>query len=279
MTTDAADQVFRGKNVEAAIEAGLTALGLKRDQVEVEVIHPGSRGLLGIGAEDARVRLIPIQPRPTPPPPVPSPRPPVEAPTRPVSEPTELPSKVQVGIKAEERPAKVPPAIEAAQPAPEAKPDAEQILSEARELLQGLLDHMGIRATVNAYRSEKTDEESEPAFILNIEGDDLGILIGRRGETLAALQYLVRLMMNRRQRRWMNIVVDVEEYKTRRDEQLRQLAMRMAERVVQTGRPVILEAMPARERRIIHLTLRDHPRVTTQSIGEGERRKVTIRPR
>jgi len=249
MVEEIADQIFTGKNVEAAIEAGLAALGLRRDQVKVEVIHPGSRGLLGIGAQAARVRLIPIPQEPPPPP---------------------------------EEPAQEAPSVETAEPVMEkeaAPAEAQEILAEAQELLQGLLDHMGIQATVRSYVGERPDEQSEPPLILNIEGEDLGILIGRRGDTLAALQYIVRLMVNHRRRRWINIIVDVEEYKARRERQLRQLALRMAERVVRTGRPVRLEPMPARERRIIHLALRDHPQVTTQSVGEGERRRVTIQPR
>jgi spoIIIJ-associated protein len=104
-------------------------------------------------------------------------------------------------------------------------------------------------------------------------------LIGRRGETLNNLQYLVRLMVNQRLHRWKNIVVDVEGYRRRRMEHLAQLALRSAQQVAQTGRALALEPMPASERRIIHLTLRDHPDVITESSGEGERRKVQILPR
>ncbi|MCS7221989.1 MAG: RNA-binding cell elongation regulator Jag/EloR [Anaerolineae bacterium] len=258
MAAEVTDQIFRGKNVEAAIAAGLAALGLRRDQVEVEIIHPGSRGILGIGAEDARVRLIPIRSEPVPPSPPASTEAALE---------TRLPAPEPELVSTE------------AMLTPEASAEEKQILAEARELLQGLLDRMGFRACVQSYWAKRPTEEGGPALVLNIEGDDLGILIGRRGETLAALQFLIRLMMNHRRRRWMNIEVDVEEYKERRARQLRQLALRMAERVVQTGKPVVLEAMPARERRIIHMALRDHPRVTTQSVGEGERRKVTIRMR
>ncbi len=265
MAAEVTDQVFRGKNVEAAIEAGLAALGLRRDQVEVEIIHPGSRGLLGIGAEDARVRLIPIRPAPAPPSSV--------SPASPRETPAEATAEAQL-IAPKPESASIQPA-----PVAEATPEEEQTLAEARELLQGLLDRMGLRARVRSYRAERPPEEGGTALVLNIEGDDLGILIGRRGETLAALQFLIRLMMNHRQHRWVNIEVDVEAYKERRTQQLRQLALRMAERVLQTGKPVTLEAMPARERRIIHMALRDHPRVTTQSVGEGERRKVTIRLR
>jgi spoIIIJ-associated protein len=150
----------------------------------------------------------------------------------------------------------------------------------AADLLQGLLDRMDVRATVQVveYRGV-LDADQEAPLVLNIAGEDLGILIGRRAETLAALQYLTRLMVNHRSHRWVNLVVDVEGYKARHEEQLVRLAERMAERVVSTGRAVALEAMPARERRIVHITLRNHPQVTTQSVGEGEQRKVTIVPR
>jgi spoIIIJ-associated protein len=120
------------------------------------------------------------------------------------------------------------------------------------------------------------DGNNPPPILLDIQGEDLGVLIGRRGETLGALQYLVRLMVNRQTRRWVNIVVDVEGYKERRERQLKALAERMAERVVASQKSVVLEAMPPYERRIIHLTLRDHPTVTTHSIGEGDSRKVML---
>lgn len=150
----------------------------------------------------------------------------------------------------------------------------------AVELLQGMLDRMDVAATVHVVEHRGVVEPGQDApLMLNIEGEDLGVLIGRRGETLDAIQYLTRLMVNHRLHTWSNVVVDVEGYRARREEQLRKLAERMAERVEQTGRAVALEAMPARERRIIHLTLRSHPTVTTQSVGEGESRKVTIIPR
>ncbi len=139
---------------------------------------------------------------------------------------------------------------------------------------------MDVRAKVQVveYRGV-LDAGQDAPLVLNIEGEDLGILIGRRAETLAALQYLVRLMVNHRVHHWVNLVVDVEGYKARREEQLVRLAERMAERAASTGRAVALEAMPPRERRIVHITLRNHPQVTTQSVGEGEQRKVTIIPR
>ena len=159
-----------------------------------------------------------------------------------------------------------------------ASDDAQDLLALSQQLLQGLLDHMGLNATVEATIAE-TAEADEPMYLLNIEGEDLGVLIGRRGETLDAIQYLVRLMVNHRTHTWPHIEVDVEHYMQRRQLTLQRLAQSMAERAVNSGRTVVLEAMPARERRIIHVTLQEREDVDTQSIGEGENRKVTIIPR
>ena len=133
-------------------------------------------------------------------------------------------------------------------------------------------------SVVTSWRTSD-DDDGRPICLLDIEGDDLGALIGRRGETLASLQYLVRLMVNQRIKQWANIVVDVENYKERREAQLTQLALRMADQVAESGRAQALEPMPANERRLIHIALRDHPLVYTQSSGEDERRKVNIVPR
>jgi spoIIIJ-associated protein len=139
---------------------------------------------------------------------------------------------------------------------------------------------MKVHARVQ-YRSgeDLAEEGEEPALILDVTGNDLGILIGRRGETLRALQYMTRLMLSRKLERWEPIIVDVESYRVRRRRSLRQLAARMAERVAFSKQQVVLESMPANERRIIHIALRDHPQVTTRSIGEGDNRKVTIVPK
>jgi len=111
---------------------------------------------------------------------------------------------------------------------------------------------------------------------LNIEGEDLGVLIGRRGQALASLQYVVRLMVAEKLKVWVPINVDIAGYKKRRYESLQDLALRLAEQVKRDRRLIMLEPMPADERRIIHLALTDHPDVTTQSMGEGDMRKVAI---
>jgi len=143
----------------------------------------------------------------------------------------------------------------------------------AKEVLENLLSLAEISASVNLGAKGSGDEAVIP---LDIEGEDLGILIGRRGETLSSLQYLVNLIVSRRLKSRVGVVVDVEGYRQRRYESLRLLARRLADQVRSTGRSVTLEPMTAGERRIIHLELRDDPYVTTQSIGEGEARKVAI---
>jgi spoIIIJ-associated protein len=247
--------VASGKTVEDAIDHGLAMLGVRRDQVDIEILKEGSRGVLGFGAENAQVRLL------------------VKAPPKP-----QVPEPVHEPIPAWE----AEPVVARAEPAPEPKSKAEPSTEEeiGRDVLAEMLKLMGIQASVEVLEGEELAEEGEPPPpVLNITGEDLGILIGRRGETLGALQYLLRLMVSHQLKHWSNLVVDVENYRVRRHQALRNLAQRVAERVAQTGRTQALEPMPAYERRTVHIALRNHPKVKTQSVGEGERRKVTIVPR
>jgi spoIIIJ-associated protein len=274
--------VVSGKTVEDAINNGLAMLGVRRDQVDVEIITEGSRGVLGFGAEHARVRLavkVPAAPpvAETPPPPPPAKR---EGPRfrerRPPREPRhaeEVRQVEEVSVAEEPRPAADvrETRIEPGEGTPEAV---------GQEVLDELLRLMGVRAAVDTYLGEDLADEGQPApIVLNITGEDLGILIGRRGETLRALQYLVRLMVSHRVKHWTNLVVDVESYLARRRHALESLANRVADQAIRSGRTQALEPMPPYERRLVHIALRKHPRVTTQSVGEGERRKVTIVPK
>lgn len=245
-------------DIETAIEQGLQQLGVARESVIVEILEEPSRGLLGIGARQARVRLTTAPP----------PRPTEPLPTPPAPQP-----RVEI---AEEEEANAQASLAEAQPVSEAELDDDARVG--RETLQELLERMRVKATVSVYRAQAADNEVAP-WVLQIEGPDLGALIGKRGETLAALQYITRLIASRELQRRANIIVDVEGYKVRREKQLRRLAQRMADQAVQLGRTVALEPMPPYERRVVHLALRDHPQVTTQSIGEGDRRKVTIIPK
>jgi spoIIIJ-associated protein len=145
-----------------------------------------------------------------------------------------------------------------------------------------LLDKIGLMAAVEVVdRGGELDEASGEVspLLLNVVGDDLGGLIGRRGETLRDLQFMTRLITSRRIGTWPNLVVDVEGYKARREESLRSLAKRVADQVRESGQSMVLEPMPAHERRIIHLALRDDPDVYTESTGKDERRKVQILPK
>ena len=238
-----------GANVEEAIARGLDALNVTRGQVSIQVLDQGvPRPAPGQRPREARVRLTV---KALPPAPAPAPKP---QPAAPVETPAPL----------------------AAAPADLSDQD---VMNVARETLQEMLGRLRIKGSVSVHPAEAADEQDEedgPPLVLDIRGDDLGVLIGRRGETLGALQYLTRLMVSNKAVRNVNLVVDVEGYKARREQQLRQLAQRMAERVATTRKPVALEPMPPNERRIVHLTLRDHPAVTTESVGRDEDRKVTI---
>ncbi len=244
-------EVFSGEDVEQAVAAGLDALGLTREQVEVEILDEGSRGILGFGGRAAQVRLAPT------PPPVPERAAPV-VPTAPGTPQPAAPVAPEPIISPEE-------------------PDRAEM---AQTVLTELLVRMGFDADIRASQAEPApDEEEEGPLVLDVYGPGVDALIGRRGETLAALQRIVRLIVGRQLAGRANLVVDVEGYKQRRERKLRALAERMAEQAVRSGRTVFLEPMSAYERRIIHLALRNYPDVRTESVGDGHRRRVTIIPR
>jgi spoIIIJ-associated protein len=172
--------------------------------------------------------------------------------------------------------------IEPAAPEVEAAPEIDTDAVTAQRVLTTLLAKMRITTQVESrLMNLLSDRERQdgPTLVLNIQGGELGGLIGRRGETLEDLQYLTRLLVAKELGRYINLVIDVEGYKSHREQTLQQLAQRMAERVSTSHKPASLEPMPANERRIIHLTLRDHPHVRTESVGSGENRKVTIVPK
>jgi spoIIIJ-associated protein len=240
--------------IEEAIEKGLEDLGLPQEAVEVEVLDEGSRGLFGIGSRHARVRLT-----------IKSASKPEKAVQAPVSQ-------------------AVQPALVKSEPIPEPGPepmfpDADFVLAVARDTVNELLEKMRVRATVTAEYGEPDDARSRVPLRVNVHGDDLSILIGRQAETLNALQYISSLIISKEIGRSIPLIVDVEGYRARRENQLRQLARRMADQAIKTGRRQVLEPMPANERRIIHIELRGNPQVTTESMGEEPRRKITILPK
>ena len=258
---------FEARTVKEAITKGLETLGLSQDDVIIEIIDEGRSGVFGVGGKDAVVRITPKEDdageEMTPLAEQPTAEPPIES----LDAAEDAPEETAVAAHAGE--------AEAMEPNAALLSEDEHVLSISAEFLQGVLDRMGLQANVTA---QLLEGEDEIVYRLNISGDDLGILIGRRAETLDALQYLTRLVVNQQTHRWYRIEVDVENYKQRREQSLQRLARNMADRAVSEGRTIVLEPMPARERRLIHLALRDREDVRTESIGEGDARKVTIIP-
>lgn len=232
-------------SVEEALAQGLEQLGLPAEAVQVEVLDAGSKGLFGLGGRQVRVRLTIKLPDDAAPAPSPA-------------------------SASKPAPAPVKPAAEAAKD--------DHLLSLAESTISTLLHHLGLTAQISAHYGEK-ERDDRAAIHVDIRGDDLGVLIGRRSETLNALQYLSSLMVSKEVEQWVQLSVDVEGYRSRREHQLRQMARRIADQALKTGRRQSLEPMPAGERRIVHLELRNHPQVTTESVGEEPARKVTIIPK
>ncbi|MEI6186332.1 MAG: RNA-binding cell elongation regulator Jag/EloR [Dehalococcoidia bacterium] len=209
------------KTVEEATRVALAQLEVTRDEVDILVLKKGKSGLLGMGAEDAKIKVILL-----------------------------YDDEAQPGARGE-------------------------AADTARQVLIDILHAMGIQATVDV-----TGSGSEGAPItLNIEGDDLGVLIGRRGQALASLQYLVRMIVAEKLKKWVSVDVDVDWYKKRHYESLRKIALRLAEQVAKRRRPITMEPMPPDERRIVHITLADDPDVMTESTGFGDGRCVVIQAR
>jgi len=264
--------------VEEALAQGLAQLGLPAEAVSMEVLDAGTKGLFGLGGRQVRVRLTVksdedvISPAPAPSASKPDREPFDQTQDKPA--PVSPSSLGRVPKKKPEPKPKEP----APNPVSEEGAETDELLNLAEEIVSKLLYHMNLQAQVSAHY-EETDREDRRSIHVDVRGDDLSILIGRRSETLNAFQYVASLMVGKEVQQWVQLVVDVEGYRNRREHQLRQMARRMAEQVVKTGRRQVLEPMSANERRIIHLELREHPAVTTESVGEDPHRKVTIIPK
>ncbi len=242
-------------SIEEAVEKGLKDLGLPENAVEVEILDEGNKGFLGIGNRQARVRLT-IKGD--------VPRSETAAATLPEtqSQPEPMVTAPQIVADTDEF------SLE----------DEDTVLAIARETVSELLEKMRIRAKVSTHYGEQDDSKYDPPVIVDIHGKDLSILIGRKAATLEALELIARLIVNKELGRSVLLIVDVEGYRDRRERQLRQLAQQMAEQAITTGRRQTLEPMPAKERRIIHIELRENSQVSTESVGDEPRRKVTILP-
>jgi spoIIIJ-associated protein len=245
-----------GNSVEDAINKGLKQLNARPGDVMVEVLEEPNTGLFGFGAKEARVRLVLIGKRPPP---------------KPVAS---MPSAEHYDYDDDQDDDMTPENLVEI-----ADEDLDEDARVGKQVLEELLEKMQVEGHVTVHRADAEGDDEEPHWMLNISGPGMNRLIGRRGETLSSLQYIIRLICSRRLQRRANVIIDAAGYKTGRSNRLRGLANRMAKQAVQQGRTITLEPMPPNERRIIHLTLRGHEDVITRSVGEGRTRKVTIVPK
>ena len=236
-------------SVEEAVEKGLQELGLRGEDVDVEILDEGKRGLLGLGSRQARI-AIKIKPQ---------------------AKETE-PQKS--GVQLVKQHAALP-LEDQKQRATSEEPEE---ISIARETINIILEKMHVNADISVQLGDGDSSHVQP-ILIDIEGDDLSFLIGRKAETINALQYIASLIVGRELGRWIPLQIDVQHYRKRREDELRKLAKRIADQVIRTGRKQVLEPMPPNERRIVHIELRENPYVETESIGEDPRRKVTVRPK
>lgn len=248
-----------GRTEDAAIEAALAKLGMDRDEVSVEILERAKTGFLGIGSCPAKVKVT------------------YEAPDEPEAAPVSTLASTPVENKptppapsqpsvAEPAPAPVAPAVVSAPVSADGDERAEKI----ERFLTGLLEHMGAKASPRITRDEEGNYQVE------LVGQELGSLIGRRGETLDAIQQLTGYAVNRGQSKRMRIHVDAEGYRAKREESLERLARKVAGKVVKYRRNVTLEPMNAYERHVIHTALQDYPDVTTYSIGTEPNRRTVV---
>lgn len=307
------------KTVDDAINAALEQLGVSRDQISVEILEEGTRGLFGIGSKPAKVRVSYGQEAPEPQPPATEPAPTPEKPAPTSAESAPAPAEPAPTPKQEQPPRK-PPKHQAKQPskqppkqpptsekpptsqdeespkaAPAEKPAAEpaetppdsassahddapreiddeileQIVASAKDALATLLAHLQIEYTVEV---KKRPEQ----ILLNIHCDNENFLIGRRGTTLDAVQYLVNRIANKDLKEKVQVVLDTSDYRKNRKERLQKLALKLSRKVKMTGKPVTVSPMNPHDRRIIHITLQDDPSVRTMSKGTGFMRRITI---
>lgn len=260
--------------VEEALAQGLEQLGLTADAVSIEVLDSGNKGLFGLGGRQVRVRLMVNPPGGMPlPPSAPEPR------AAAVEKNPRAPKSTRAESK--RKPVERAPRTEHAGSAPasvvRSGDEHDTVLDTSESIVSKLLFMMGYEAQVSAHYGEEHDDRRP--IMVDVRGTDLSAVIGHRGETLDAFQYISSLIIGKETGQFVHVVMDVEGHRSKREEQLRQLARRMADQVTKSGRKLSLEPMRAAERRIIHLELRDHPAVTTESVGMDPHRKVSIIPK
>ena len=278
--------VATGKTIDLAIEAALTQLGLDRDSVSVQVLAQAKSGFLGIGASPAKVQvtyeapdLKPEAPKsalgsasrskpkakPVAAKPEVKPEPVKEAKPAPKAEPVKVEKKAEKPAPKEEKPA--PKAVE---PKTYVEAEAGSVEEKIVTFVNGLLADMGSKAEGRIYKVEGN------TYFVDLVGEDLGYLIGRRGDTLDAIQHLCNYSINRGVEGHIRINVDAEAYREKREESLRRYATKKGHQVLKARRRTTLEPMNAYERHVIHATLQDMDRITTCSVGSEPNRRVVI---
>ena len=284
--------VSTGKTIDLAIENALNKLGLDRDSVSVQVLAQAKPGFLGFGASPAQVQVTYEVPDPVPEKPAApksalgsasrskpkaKPQPKVEAPKAEVKpEPPKAEAPKKPEVKAEKPRQNKAPKAEApkkevaAEPKVYAPAEPGSVEEKIETFLKGLLEHMGSQAVPHAVKGE------DNTYQVDLVGDDLGYLIGRRGDTLDAIQHLANYSINRGIEGHVRINVDAEAYRQKREDSLRRYARKKAQQVLKAHRRTTLEPMNAYERHVIHATLQDTDRITTYSVGTEPNRRVVI---
>ena len=287
--------ISTGKSIDLAIESALTQLGLTRDDVSVQVLTQAKSGFLGIGASPAKVQVTYEAPDPVPEAPksalgaasrtkpkaakkpeAPKQEKKPEAPMAPKAEAPKAPKAEALKAPKAEAPKAEPKQEKPQAPrkpvAPrEYAPAAPGSVEEKIEVfLKGLLEHMNSQAVPHAWK------EDENTYNVELVGEDLGYLIGRRGDTLDALQHLANYSINRNVEGHIRINVDAESYREKREDSLRRYAQKKAQQVLKAHRRTTLEPMNAYERHVIHATLQETDRITTYSVGSEPNRRVVI---
>lgn len=305
-------------SVDEAIILGLTRLVATRDEVEIEVLDEGSRGFLGIGVREARVRVTrrpparpepvkipepqpavapkpqpaaaPLEPKPVPAPeskpapviPVPKPAaPPTPKPETPPADRTILHDEKIAAAPEPVTPAKPAPAPKLTPAALQEKPHAERPpgkLERAQVEKTALDVAKNLFAGFNIQYAVSWEQEERPALWISLTGKDADTMVGPRGQTLDSVQYLFRTLLHRVIEGDYNVVLDADGYRKRRQRSLEALARKMADQAIRSGRTVQMKPMPAHERRVIHMILRKDKRVKTESVGKGHERAITIMP-
>ena len=257
-----------GRDVDEAVKLALEDLKVSIDEVDVTVLEEPSRGFFGIGSKLALVRVEKKKKE------EPEPEPPAPAPAPVAAARTEAPKKQKKEKKNRQE--------KSTKETKTQKPVQEVLKEDPEEELQALEDdHKAITFLRDVIREmgldcEVTGKMGKEIIYLDIQGKDSGTIIGKRGQTLDSIQYLVSLVVNKDQNKYTRVVVDAENYRAKREKTLEVLANRLASKVVKSKKPVKLEPMNPYERKVIHATLQDHSYVTTRSEGEDPYRRVII---